>query len=51
MDILKNDVFTIISEKVNSKSARNVQSSYFQPGLDKQISKGLSVQWEYFNEQ
>ena len=37
MDILKNDVITILSEKVNSKSARNGQYSKFQPGLDKQI--------------
>ena len=43
MDILKNDVVTILNEKVNSKSARNVQSSYVQPGLDKQTNIGLGA--------
>ena len=38
MDILKNDVIAILSEKINSKLARNGQSSTFPPGPDKQIS-------------
>ena len=43
MDILKNDVVTNLNEKVNSKSARNVQSFYFQPGLDKQTDIGFDA--------
>ena len=38
MDILKNDVIAILSEKINSKLARNGQSSTSPPGSDKQIS-------------
>ena len=38
MDILKNDVITILYEKMNLKSARNGHFSDFQPGSDKQIS-------------
>ena len=38
MDILKNDVNAILSEKINSKLKRNGQSSTFPPGPDKQIS-------------
>ena len=38
MDILKDDVIAILSEKINSKLARNGQSSTVQPGPDKQIS-------------
>ena len=38
MDILKNDVIYILSEKQNSKSERNRQFTKF-PGPDKQISK------------
>ena len=35
MDTLKNDVIAIFNEKVNSKSARNRQSSTFNPVPDK----------------
>ena len=38
MIILKNDVIAILSEKINSKLARNGQSPTFPPGPDKQIS-------------
>ena len=38
MDILKNDVIYILSEKQNSKSERNRKYSKF-PGTNKQISK------------
>ena len=38
MDILKNDVIYILSEKQNSKSERNRQFTKF-PGPDKQISQ------------
>ena len=38
MDILKNDVISILSEKQNSKSERNRQYTKF-PVPDKQISK------------
>ena len=37
MDILKNDVIAILSEKINSISARNGQSS-FPVGPDKQFN-------------
>ena len=37
MIILKNDVIAILSEKINSISARNGQSSTFVPGPDKQV--------------
>ena len=39
MDILKNDVIAILSEKVNSISARNGQST-FPVGPDKQFEVG-----------
>ena len=42
MDILKNDVIAILSEKVNSISTRNGRSSTFQPGPDKQYKKFLN---------
>ena len=38
MDILKHDVAAILSEKVNSKLARNAQASTFPPGADQLIS-------------
>ena len=38
MDILKNDVISILGEKRNSTSERNRQYAKF-PGPDKQISK------------
>ena len=38
MDILKNDVIAIVSEKVNSKLTRNRQHSTFPSGADKHIS-------------
>ena len=44
MDILKNDVIAILSEKINSKLARNGQSSTFPPGPDKQITLPTSHQ-------
>ena len=45
MIILKNDVIAILSEKVNSISARNGQST-FPVGPDKQCEMGdLSPQW------
>ena len=45
MIILKNDVIAILSEKVNSISARNGQST-FPVGPDKQCEVGdLSSQW------
>ena len=45
MDILKNDVIAILSEKVNSISARNGQST-FPVGPDKQYEVvDLSPQW------
>ena len=36
MNILKNDVISILGQKVNSISARNGRSSTFVPGPDKQ---------------
>ena len=38
MDILKDDVIAILSEKIISKSERNGHYSKFKPGLDRQIS-------------
>ena len=37
MNILKNDVISILGQKVNSISAKNGRSSTFVPGPDKHV--------------